>query len=93
MYSLPSLIPLALCFLGGISASNSDSSQVTKLSVATWESTPGTDLENNNSFLTFLKTHESAYVYCMYIGQHVTILRSLIDDTSLFPIQRPLQSD
>jgi hypothetical protein len=66
MYLSLHLIPLALCFLGVISASNSDSSRVTKLSVATWETTIGTDLERNNSLIDFISSHESAYVYCMY---------------------------
>jgi hypothetical protein len=66
MYLLLHLIPLALCFLSVISASNSDSSRVTKLSVATWETTIGTDLERNNSLINFISSHESAYVYCMY---------------------------
>jgi hypothetical protein len=67
MYSPLRLIPLALCFLSITSARNSDSSPVTKLSVATWESTIGTELEHNNSLINFISGHESAYVYCMCI--------------------------
>jgi len=67
MYLLSFHIPLALCFLGVISASNSDVSQVKKLSLATWESTIGTELEHNNSLIKFISSHESAYVYCMYM--------------------------
>jgi hypothetical protein len=67
MFLLSHLIPLATCFLGVASASHSGSSRVTKLAVATWETTIGTDLEHNNSFVNFINNHESAYVYCMYI--------------------------
>lgn len=64
MYLLLPLIPLALCFLGVASAS--DSSPITRLSVATWDTTIGTELEHNNPLLNFISSHESAYVYCTY---------------------------
>lgn len=62
---LPLVIP-AICLLGVTSASSVASSQVTKLSVATWGSTIGTELERKNALLNFIESHESAYVYCMY---------------------------
>lgn len=65
MYLFLPLIPLALCFLGAVSASGS--SVVTRLSVATWETTIGTELEHNNPLLNFISSHESAYVYCMFV--------------------------
>jgi hypothetical protein len=92
MYLPLHLVTLALCYLSFISASRSDSPKVIKLSVATWESTIGTELERNNSLLNFISSNVSAYVYCMYIGRHITIPRSLICDTSLYAVQSTLQT-